>query len=386
MTHTSTPGPEARHLVALPNPKQRQDGSDDGRLSLADIPLGPWAGIELTVYGSRTGTKWHGNRDCPSLRTAFRHESHGQPHEGSLADLNLPEHLHCAPVGELGAYRQEADALLRFDAVTRKYAGLGPENLDLSAHTALDTTFSTLGNRSGPGTALLAPLRNRCRDERTEIASTVNEALRPRVPLMLAASWILTGRDAHHRHKPRFREFVTVVEEEFTARPLTAPFRIGSHAGRDAIPFWLGEVAAGRSPESATAALAAQEAEEATHDEKNGPDGFVAAVRDAWLRAGDRWSDILRGAALAHADEAVVIFRDRELASFVEWSLATLVTALVPGARVSTRDFSWVAARVPGQLVPFLALHDRGLIGLTLQTEAAMPWTGSNAGSSFVTC
>jgi hypothetical protein len=368
MTNTSPPQ-RTRHLEALP--EQKEGIVDNGRNSLADIPLGPWAGAEVTVYGSRTGSKWHGDPDCSSLRKVFRHESHRQPEEGSLADLNLPNAMHCAPVGELGTYRQEADELVQFAATTRKYATLEPESLDLSAHAALRVSPSSWRYRRQPPAEVLAPLWNRCRGERAEVADAVNEALRPNLSLMLAAAWILTGRDSHHRHEPGYEAFVSAIEEEFTSRTPTATFHIGSHAGRDAIPTWLNDVVAGRSPESATTVLADREAKEATRDEKNGPDGFVAAVRESWLRAGDTWSDILRGVALAHPGEVVALFRNHELATAIDWRLATLVEDLAPGAQINCDQFSWTAARVPALVVPFLAHRDRGLVGLTLQTEAA---------------
>jgi hypothetical protein len=94
------------------------EGRRDDRLSLADIPLGPWAGASVEVWASKTGTVWHGDPGCRDLRSKARHEVHNQPPSGRLDSLVDPDRLHCYPPDRLGAYREAAEMLVSFDAAT----------------------------------------------------------------------------------------------------------------------------------------------------------------------------------------------------------------------------------------------------------------------------
>ena len=91
------------------------EGRPDDRLSLDDVPLGPWAGAEVEVWASKTGTVWHGDPECGSAKT--RRDVFRQPTSGMLGSAVLPERFHCSPPGRLGVYRAACEKLDRKSVV-----------------------------------------------------------------------------------------------------------------------------------------------------------------------------------------------------------------------------------------------------------------------------
>lgn len=69
------------------------------RLALDDLPLGPWAGAEVTAYATKTGTTWHTDTACPVMRFRPRSATYTQPRTGTIGDRQLPNLLHGVPAG-----------------------------------------------------------------------------------------------------------------------------------------------------------------------------------------------------------------------------------------------------------------------------------------------
>lgn len=152
-------------------------GQPDDRLAVGDLPLGPWSGAEVQAWASKTGTVWHCDPDCSSLRNRARTETFPQPVSGTMADIRLPERAHCDPAGELGGYRRAVDAIVAFDEATcAAMAALKRQDLTLAvldewidngAHSASaeDSTEDVLGRDP------LAGHWERCKDRRARVVS-----------------------------------------------------------------------------------------------------------------------------------------------------------------------------------------------------------------------
>lgn len=350
------------------------EGRPDDRLAPRDLPLGPWAGAELEVWAARTGTIWHGDPGCAELRSKARRQTHRQPASGQLSDLVRPERLHCYPPGRLGSYWQAADELIRFDAATHDAAAsLRQENLDLSIFAPL--VLSHLASERARAQAVAAELGqgelsilwSRCRSRRRAVAADTERELAGRLPVMLAAAWVATGRTAR-QHQERYARFLNVAEQECGARGIDASTGIRSYTNDRVLPAWLDQVARGQAPRNVIAQAAAEQAELARPWNRAQPAGFFARLHDAWTATGTAWARILEGIALSHGDEVLALFP--EYGPQLGWELSSALRRLLPRAEIRADEFSWVVARVPAAFALFLRERERGLTGLVLADES----------------
>lgn len=354
----------------------------DDRLLLSDLPLGPWAGADIDTWASKTGVRWHGDPECSNLRSRARHQRHLQPSSGSMADIQLPERLHCPPSGDLGTYREAASKLVAFDATTFDAAqSLRGQDLDLNA---LDTTISgtaSLFNRVSPVKAVLErePLAGyweRCRDRRTQLARDIRRHFEDRGPMMLAAAWIADGRTPR-QHQPRYKALLRVAEKECEQRAINATLGIRNYANDEVLPQWLYDVSGGLWPSTCTERLVAEEVERARQWNRTEPEDFFTKVQEAWSATGEAWTQILKGIAIAHPGEVFALFHDHQPG--LNWNLRDLFDTVIPHARLTTREFAWVAARVPAIFRVFLSERDHGLMGLVLHDERTQQFDTSTA-------
>jgi hypothetical protein len=349
------------------------EGRVDDRLSLDELPLGPWSGAELEVWAAKTGTVWHGDSGCADLPGNARREVHRQPARGQLDDLVRPERVHCYPPGRLGSYWRAADELIRFDAATHDaMAGLHQADLDLSLFAPL--VLSRLASERASAQAVaaelaqgeLAVLWSRCRSRRRAAAADAERELTGRLPLMLAAAWVATGKTAR-QHQDRYARFLHVAEQECGVRGIDANAGIRSYANDRVLPSWLDRVACGRAPRNVTVQAAGEQVKQARLWNRAEPEGFFTRLHDAWLATGTAWSYLLEGMALSHGNEVVALFHEH--GPQLGWELSRGFRRLVPYAEIRADEFSWVVARVPAALALLLAEQGRARTGLVLADE-----------------
>jgi hypothetical protein len=349
------------------------EGRPDDRLSPGDLPLGPWAGADLEVWAARTGTIWHGDPRCAGLRSKARRELHRQPADGQFDDLVRPERMHCYPPDRRGSHWQAADELIRFDATTYDAAAsLRRGDLDLSVFAPLvlsrlaseRTRAHAVADELGQGE--LSILWSRCRNRRRAVAAETEHELAGRLPVMLAAAWVATGRTPR-QHQERYARFLHVAEQECGVRGIDASAGIRSYANERILPAWLDQVACGWAPRNVTEQAAADQAELARPWNPAQPAGFFARLHDAWTATGTAWARMLEGMALSRGDEVLALFP--EYGPQLGWELGSALRRLLPRAEIRADEFSWVVARVPAAFALFLRERERGLTGLVLADE-----------------
>ncbi len=339
-------------------------GQPDDRLAVADLPLGPWAGADVEVWASKTGEVWHGDPDCRQLRSRARGQTHSQPDAGTMTDIRLPDRLHCDPAGALGQYRQAVDTLVKFDAITCDAAAARRKG-DLKLKV-LDESIHGKNLKCVLEAEPLAPHWSRCLTRRKNIASEIQYDLEDRLPVMLAALWIENGRTPR-QHQPRYASFLSVAEDECEQRGISATGGIRLFANDKVLPYWLSHVASGELPRNVTADRAEEERHRAVNRNRDADKEFLDAVRDVWLASGTVWEQRLEGTALGNPGEIFALFHRYNFG--LNWELRELFDTMLPHAELETREFNWIAAKVPAIFRLFLTERDRGLVGLVLDEE-----------------
>ncbi|MCK8675881.1 hypothetical protein [Streptomyces lichenis] len=333
-------------------------------LALDDLPLGPWAGAETPFWASRTGKVWHGDPDCHALRSRAQEETYIQPASGTMADRVFPNPLHCSPPGPLGDHHRSAQALLDFDARTREAAvRLAEQHVDISAYSHLRTGLTERADDRGGD---LSRHWERCQEERRTLVSRLEGELAGRLPVMLAAAWVLSGKTPR-QHQDRYATFLDVAEEECDARNITSWLGARGYANQNFLPSWLSAVAAGQEASRVSEKLATEEVERSRTFSRDTSDDFYEQIREAWRLIGEAWARMLEGLVLAHQGEALAIFHEHH--GGLPWGVHDLLQAVFPGARLRTTEFSWLCARVPAIFRLFLREREPGLAGLILAEE-----------------
>jgi hypothetical protein len=327
----------------------------------------------MEVWASKTGTVWHGDPGCRDLRSQARREVHDQPLTGQLDSLVGPDQTHCYPPGRLRAYMEAAETLINFDAITHDATtSLRQGDLNLAIFDPPRICrFPSEETRSGVmadelGRDEMAGLWNACRRRRSQAIDEARRELEHRLPVMLAAAWVATGKTPR-QHQDRYARFLDVAEQECEARGITATTGIRSFANQNVLPYWLDRVAAGGSPHNVTASRAASQVESARSWSRKEPEEFFTALSGAWTAAGTAWGYLLDGIALSHEGQVLALFH--KYGPQMGWDLGQAFLRLVPHAEICTPDFEWVVAKAPAVLALFLKERDPGLIGLVLESE-----------------
>lgn len=342
----------------------RDDDQAGGRLSLRDVPLGPWTGAEIVAWSGKAGAVWHADPECPALRTKDRRQTHLGPEDGTMADLALPDGLHCDPPGTLGEYKRAAEAVVAFDSATHQ-AGrrLRDDWLDLAA---FDGVRLARDSHTALTESPLAELWTRCQRQRDLVCSEIRGRLRHRLPVMLAAAWVAGGRRSR-QHDDRYNGFLDAAERECDRHDLSSNLGIRRYVNDNVLPRWLAAVAAGRTPGTAITEIEQEELERTRSLSPDASADFLAVLSEALTEIGESWEHLLEGIALAHPGEVVAVFHAH--GPGLGWELHRLFDNILPCARIHTDRFTWLAGRVPAMLGAFLKERDRGLQGLVLEEE-----------------
>jgi hypothetical protein len=150
-------------------------------------------------------------------------------------------------------------------------------------------------------------------------------------------------------------------------RGLSATGGIRLFANDNGLPYWLSRVASGELPRNVTADLAEEERQRSVNRKRDADKEFLDAIRGAWLASGSVWEQRLEGVALGHPGEIFALFHRYSFG--LNWELRDLFDTVIPHAELETREFNWIAAKVPAIFRLFLAERNRGLVGLVLDEE-----------------
>lgn len=354
-------------------------GGQEAPLRVEDLPLGPWAGVEVRVWATKTGSRWHADSDCSSLKSQARTDVFAQPAEGTLGQRRLPPGLHCVPPARLGHYLEAAERLVRFAAETdeaeRQWDAGG---IPLSALPGRHGWLLSRAEREEFEAGPLASLWEREHERRQQLVARADAQLAPggnRLPIMLMADWVRRGRTPRE-HQPRYRRFVQVGEEEFDAATITSSIGIKRHINLDLLPDWLYVVASGGTCGNATTGLAQREYENALRKNRSEDGELPQRVRDVWTAVGTRWQYMLDAMALAHPGSALALFR--LYGSGIDPDLLDVCIRRGPSARLHVGHLDWAIAVVPASCRVVFAGGEDGPGGLVLMQE---PLYGVNAAS-----
>ncbi|MEV7776052.1 hypothetical protein [Kitasatospora sp. NPDC086791] len=330
------------------------------------VPLGPWGGAQVVVWRGRTGTLWHADPNCHTLRSRAVEEVFTQPDEGTLGDRKLPENVHCLPPGLLRDYLLAARKLAKYERVTTAgHEQLADGQLPVIAFGAL-TALSEV-NDALEGDALESSWRS-ARRRRDELVDQARPLLAARLPQLLAAQWVLTGKTAR-QYQRRYTDFADAVIDAFENDGL-AFFGLYEYVTKDLLPRWLEDVTAGHAPGRATERMAAEEARRLESSPQPTEPEAADRVRQATARIGQDWSRRLADIAASHDGEVIALFNAERLP--MDKPLRDLFTTVLPCAHLRTRDFAWTAGRVPAVLGRFFFDEHAGeRIGVILERDEA---------------
>jgi hypothetical protein len=338
----------------------RGDHRVDAGVTLADLPLGPWAGVSVQAWTTKTGQVWHADPECPRVKARGKEVVHRQPESGGLDQLALPDGLHCDPPGALATYRRAADKLLRYESETQAAeARLDDGDLEFSL---LEDRPHYFWNASDDVliSGELAAYWEAARRRRERLVEKVRREAGPtteRAAMAVLAAWVREGRTPRE-HQDRFTRFHRSGIDGLDEADIT--YGIAERTVMsDRLSAWLDDVTDGAAPKNATRKLADGIVASSVHREDS--DGFVAKRRDTWTGIGRRWEFLLQGMAVGYPDDIVAIFHEYGM-PWEGWKAH-------PHARIAAGDLDWIVGRVPAALRPVLAERDRGLTGLVLADE-----------------
>ncbi len=347
------------------------DGAGEpARLQLEDLPLGPWAGVEVHLWTTKSGTRWHGDPDCSALRSEARSEVFRQPDAGVLGHRVLPAKVHCDPPGPLGRYVLAAHRLVKLMSATRD----AEDRFDAGdlALDVLPCRYDWWLDRGERAEMAFEPLASLWEEEfrrREEIVRRVQEVLDPageRMAVMAIADWVAQGRTPRE-HQLRYERFVEVAAAEFAGRELSTNFGAKWFVNQEALPGWLGAVVGGQACGNATSALALREGERTRRFLRPGEEDLPERVVMAWTAIGNRWQQMVEAMAWAHPGSVLAMFHLYE--SSVDRGLVDAYMQVGPAAQLEVGNLDWIVAHVPAALRLSLAERVRGLSGLVLAQE-----------------
>ncbi|MEV6238892.1 Shedu anti-phage system protein SduA domain-containing protein [Lentzea sp. NPDC051838] len=331
-------------------------------LTDADIPLGPLAGSELTLWCTKSGQLWHGDSECVGLKQKAREIVQVQPRKGAIADLVSPGRVHCVPVGPMADHFTAGLALVEFDGQTDSYVlRLKEDVVDLTAFdvSSIRVLHPTVAKMP------LARLWKQCRERRESFLDVLSEKLEERLPVMVAAAWLCTNKRSRQRTKQRkYARFNKVAVHEFRSLDRLTEWDVRDLVTRHVLPKFLKLVKEGEPPNSAASRVSAEQADWARQAVGERLPDLPDQVLAAWTRTTLRWIGLLDGICTAHHGDTFAVFHEHQM------PLPThAIHRLFPCSRIRSTTFSWLAGRIPAIFRLFLQERDRGLNGLELDSE-----------------
>ncbi|WHT17852.1 hypothetical protein N8J89_32750 [Crossiella sp. CA-258035] len=341
-------------------------------LTNANIPLGPLAGAELTLWCAKSGRLWHGDSSCPDLKQRAREVVQVQPRKGS-SQTWCHRAVCCVPPGLLADHFAAGQALVEFDGRTDSLTQqLAQGKIDLTA-------FDLVALRQEHPNAVRAPLAKvwrQCRERREAFLAELSDELTSRLPMMVAAAWLRTNkRSKQHVKRRKYARFKDLAVHKFDQIDRLSPQDVRELAGRHVLPKFLGLVKDGEHPSSAAAKVSAEQAEWARRSveealserPEQADEGWATLpdrVHEAWQKTVQLWIGLLNGICTAHHGETFALFHEGQL------PLPTYALhRLFPCARIRTTTFTWLAGPIPAIFRLFLQERIVGLIGLEVDRE-----------------
>lgn len=347
-------------------------------IAVANLPLGPWAGATVTTYATATGTRWHADIACPSLRSRARTDSFQQPGNGTLGDRTLPPGLHCSPTGVLGDYIEIASRLVRYSHATdAAELALAKEDLPLSVLPTADYWTDDAFGRS-PTTDPLAEIIKTEHVRRDSVVEQLRHQLQhtdlPMARLAIA-SWLRAGRTPR-QHQDQYVHLLEVGIETLDAGGLVPASGPRDYLN-DLLPGWLDDVLSGSSIANASASLIAYEVERHSRLAaiRPGREAVADHVATALTEVCSRWGDVVEAMAAAHPGTVLALLH--RYGGNIDRTLVDTCIDVGPSALLEVGDTSWVAAVVPAAMRLQLNERRHGLAGLVIAEPA--PWDISSA-------
>lgn len=345
----------------------RGGGKQVDQLEVDDLPLGPWAGAELVVWATKTGTRWHANESCTNLSSQARTDTYTQPETGTLGDRNLPAGLHCDPTGPLGNHVRAAKHLVEYaHATDSAQAQLDADDIPLDVLPYVNRWALNRLEIDELATGSLAETWIAERERRDRVVDQARHQLDPageRTAMMTIADWVRNGRTPR-QHQLRYARFVDLGAEELSRQDLTISMGRERYVN-DRLPDWLDSVVAGRATGNASRTLVEHEHER----ERSWPGtGDVAdRVRVAWAASTVRWNQAIEAMAQAHPGAVLAMFH--YYGTGIDRNLIDACIDVGPAAQLKVGDLDWVVAVVPAAFRLTLIERNRGLNGLILLEE-----------------
>jgi hypothetical protein len=335
-------------------------------LRVEDLPLGPWAGQQVPAWATKSGTRWHADPDCSSLKTKARTEVFDQPAAGTLGQRQ-PTDLHCQPPGNLSDHLTAAQQLVRFAAATDEAEQVwGKGDILLSALRGRHGYLMDAAEQDALENGSLASIWARERQRRQQWEGQVDQQLAPageRLSVMAMADWVRRGRTSRE-HQPRYDQFVRLGAGVLAAMGLTVRMGNGRYINSDCLPDWLDDVVSGRTCDNATAAMVEREYRHATQANLTEDNELPGRARDAWGDVGVRWQQALETMAWAHPGVVLALFG--LYSTNVDHDLLDVCVRRGPAAQLRVGHLDWAVAVVPAAFRLGLAERDHGLGGLVL--------------------
>lgn len=348
-------------------------------LTEANIPLGPLAGAELTLWCTKSGRLWHGNDDCPRLKQQARRIVQAQPRKGSIADLVSPGQIHCVPPGPLADHFAAGRALVEFDARTDiLMQRLEQGKIDL---TAFDLA-AVQQKHPNVVKAPLAKVWKQCRERRELLLQKLSDELTDRLPVMVAAAWLRTNDRSWNCKDRKYARFKDVAVREFDSIARLSEWDVQQLTNRHVLPKFLDLIKDGEHPRSAAEKVSSQQAkwarraiEKESEDPADKTDEESSTlpdkVHEKWNKTAQLWTGILDGICTAHGGYTFALFHESQL-PFPPY----VIHRLFPCARIRTTTFTWLAGSIPAVFRLLLQHRVAGLNGLEVDHENADVYSG----------
>ncbi|MFC5932091.1 hypothetical protein [Cryobacterium melibiosiphilum] len=334
-----------------------------------EVPLGPLMGATIEFWRTRTGTSWHGNPECNSLRSTPVSSELAQPDHGDIDGKVYPDRLHCQPAGRVGAYVTAAGRLRSFMSETTRLGRASTEGYRPLA--ALKTAWNPLDDLGDDrDLETLRPLWDRALARRHELVGDVARTFHSnseRMAVASAAAWVRSGRKPreHARQYAMFLARAVAIHEQ---HKLGANWETRSLINSRILSEWLEDVGAGTVPALAMKRIAAEEIRLAARLSSDIEDTFSATVERTLTAVAQAWTDALETIAVAHRSDALVVFNEYDLPASGR-GIAEACLTISGGAELHGGNLHWVVTKVPLAFRLMLQEGERGPSGLVLVEE-----------------